>query len=375
MTFVTVEPASLRTTISASSPIRFDSATNEPYLPFPSTSKFASFRLTPPRLSDVPCKVAATNSSHIQPWLNSAPVPATDKWALQSIVVDQEEISKFLDDWPREVRGCPFRVIREVTADGDSYAGEMQVGREMGYVASDTQEERTKLMEMNLARAAGDPEIDWRIGSIMFGFGTIINVVSTVSSFFALDQSLGNFILTSTSAVVNISRASQTVGDDATAVSSFFGVDSPTARRRPAKATSKRLRSSQSSATSSTAILSPQIDDHAAAVSAFFDVDSPASHRRPACATPRSRQSSRRSSPSSTATSSPKIVVDTSFLAPLSADHLDTLSSPPRAPQWTQDLPISATQLHPRYFESLQELEMAMKKRAERKEKKERARV
>ncbi|KAK4699163.1 hypothetical protein P7C70_g7103, partial [Phenoliferia sp. Uapishka_3] len=205
----------------------------------------------------------------------------------------------------------------------------------------------------------------------MFGFGTIIDVVSGVSQLFALDQSLVAVISTATSTVSHISGAFHKIDDDAAAVSSFFDVDVPTSQRRRATAAKQSPRSAQpSSHTSNTT------DEDAAAVSSFFDVDASTSDRRRAAnATPRTRRSSRRSSPSSTAASSPKIVVDTSFLDPLSSDHGDALSGSPRVPQWAQDLPSSATQLQPYYFQCLPKIEVAMKKRAARKERKERVRV
>ncbi|KAK4704447.1 hypothetical protein P7C70_g1761, partial [Phenoliferia sp. Uapishka_3] len=163
----------------------------------------------------------------------------------------------------------------------------------------------------------------------MFGLSTICNAVSAISTFFALDQSLGNLISASASTIFNTSRAIHKVDDDASAVSSFFDVDSPTSHRRPTDGTQSR----------------------------------------------RSRRSVHRSSPSSSEPSTPKIVVDTSFLTPISSDAVETTSPPPRAPQWAQNLPVSATRLHPNYFEELMEIEIILRKRAARKEKKERVRI
>ncbi|KAK4704429.1 serine/threonine-protein kinase haspin, partial [Phenoliferia sp. Uapishka_3] len=162
----------------------------------------------------------------------------------------------------------------------------------------------------------------------MFGLTTILSAVSAVTTFFALDQSLGNLISSSASTVYRITRASTKVDDGHAAVSSFFDVQSPS-RSQPTTGSRPR----------------------------------------------RSRRSAHLSSESATASSVPKIVVDTFYLAPLSSDHLETLSPPPRVANWAQNFPASATQLHPSYFEELLEIETILRKRAARKEKKERARV
>lgn len=56
---VSISCAALRSAISSSSPLRFDATTLEPYLPFP-PGKFQSFRVTPPRLTDVADKVSVS---------------------------------------------------------------------------------------------------------------------------------------------------------------------------------------------------------------------------------------------------------------------------------------------------------------------------
>ena len=60
------------------------------------------------------------------------------------------------------VEGCPFQAIREVGADGtETFVGELGVFRESTFIEVAQGAERDSVVETNLARAPGDPEIVW----------------------------------------------------------------------------------------------------------------------------------------------------------------------------------------------------------------------
>ncbi|KAL8280546.1 hypothetical protein RQP46_007194 [Phenoliferia psychrophenolica] len=169
---VTVADSDLRALISSLSPLLFDERTHEPYLPFPSSSPFANFRLTPPRLSDLSNKVSAANSPSIQPFLSSTPVPVTETWAEQVILTDQKTILAILLAWTATdpPGGTTFRILRQIVDESDRkqdvYAGEIAFVREKWFQleARDDEVERARLQALNNAKLAGDRTISWTVG-------------------------------------------------------------------------------------------------------------------------------------------------------------------------------------------------------------------
>ncbi|KAF7295809.1 N-acetyltransferase domain-containing protein [Mycena chlorophos] len=154
------------------SPLSRNPTSSELFLRLP--SPHANIVLTPPRPSDAPALLAILNDSEVYPWLGRPSGSHTLEEA-EALLVDYTRASndaiQALTDAAGQkelvfVEGSPVRSIREELADGtDVFIGLISIKRCNWWDVPAG--EREKLMETNMARTTGDPEIVWQISDFL----------------------------------------------------------------------------------------------------------------------------------------------------------------------------------------------------------------
>lgn len=130
----------------------------------------SNIRITLPRYSDVDDLQRNLSDHIIYSQLARVPYPYTRehaaKWLQNNVPIAEKLLSQAQDVSGSErktwVDGCPYRVIREVTEDGEErYIGDIGVRRadpeDFGWFS--------KVIDGNLEKEVGDPTIIWTLGS------------------------------------------------------------------------------------------------------------------------------------------------------------------------------------------------------------------
>jgi len=159
-------------------PLQVNPKTGEPFLQLPSPHEHII--ITPLRLSDKPAIIDILNDEAVHQWLEGPPYPylqehgdlwvETKKNVCDAAIRELEEEDKTNPDGPLKiVESCPVRSIREVKPDGtDVYLGDIYVDRCVNEEMNEDNEDRgVNLVDLNLAKEAGDPSIVWTIGDYL----------------------------------------------------------------------------------------------------------------------------------------------------------------------------------------------------------------
>jgi len=142
-----------------------DTTVSELYIPLP--PPLSHIRVTAPRSSDLEARLIHLNTNEISDALRNPPWPYPRALAEERLATDLSLAQNLLNQYTTVAGqgwfdGCPFRVIREVKADGsDECIGELFCGR---ITPGDTWLDGDEPVD-NLTRSAGDADIWWTIGS------------------------------------------------------------------------------------------------------------------------------------------------------------------------------------------------------------------
>lgn len=146
--------------LAEGSPFLLDPITSEPYIAVPDTNLI----VTPARVTDIPHHVALLNHPSVDPYVFSPPKPYTETHATDRILLNRKWELEIFDKWAKGegVTGLPVGTIREKREGReDVFVGTLGVTRENSLVEIKEEEERKKVVELNVRRTAGDPEILW----------------------------------------------------------------------------------------------------------------------------------------------------------------------------------------------------------------------
>ncbi|KAF4302011.1 hypothetical protein GTA08_BOTSDO06173 [Botryosphaeria dothidea] len=157
--------------------VKFD-ANNEPYLQLP--PPHSQFRLTPTRETDAPVVIAAMNDPSVYMNFIATPCPYLQQdwnaWfpILSNVTCKAVAELREVEEWKRGGMvgerkwvgaGQPFPAIRETDPETgeERFLGEVAIRRATFRQVKD-EAEKKEMEERNLARKAGDPEIEWEMG-------------------------------------------------------------------------------------------------------------------------------------------------------------------------------------------------------------------
>ncbi|KIK52838.1 hypothetical protein GYMLUDRAFT_49671 [Collybiopsis luxurians FD-317 M1] len=131
----TIPDPTFRASISTHTPLLFEPATHEPYLPLP--APFERFRLTPNRESDAVDITEMMNDAKVAYWMGNHPFPfpadRASGWIRGELELTREVFEGFRKGEWVPAKGSPLKVIRETVAVG---------GRGQGEVDGDTTHDR-----------------------------------------------------------------------------------------------------------------------------------------------------------------------------------------------------------------------------------------
>lgn len=171
--------------------VKFD-ANNEPYLQLP--PPHSQFRLTPTRETDAPVVIAAMNDPSVYMNFIATPCPYLQQdwnaWfpILSNVTCKAVAELREVEEWKRGGMvgerkwvgaGQPFPAIRETDPETgeERFLGEVAIRRATFRQVKD-EAEKKEMEERNLARKAGDPEIEWEMGC------ELMEVLCSVDFFF-----------------------------------------------------------------------------------------------------------------------------------------------------------------------------------------------